>query len=288
MKLNKIIILTLIMAIIISVPKAVKADEKYINNNGIEMTKEEQINLTNLGFSKYEIENMTKEEFIINHNLIGVVVSKQVDYYKTTTTYDDNFNKISQLDSKVDLSEYDMGIGNEISMLSDGYIETEYKKMTTQIISLQGKYRYKISLDWKTVPKVRSYDIIGIGIDTSVYIYSDIVFQQNYCYSNGSCSSSNLSLLKQSSTGGAALFSLPSSTSVKTLSSYLYFTVDKSSTGTLNNLYAYGDYSHATENTNTSYINNFTINKAGINLNSASVSKYDAIPVSKASWSGAW
>ena len=67
-----------------------------------------------------------------------------------------------------------------------GYIETGAKKMTTRIISTNGRYRYKVDLEWKSMPKVRSYDILGMCIENNVSIYSNVYFQQNYCYSSGS------------------------------------------------------------------------------------------------------
>ena len=114
------------------------------------------------------------------------------------------------------------------------------------------------------------------------------MFQQNYCYSSGSCSSSNVSVLKNSTTGGAALFKLPTSSSITSMNSYIYFMVSKTSNDTLKSMYAYGDYAHAVKNTSSSNSSYYTINKTGLNLYSSIVDKYDEIPVAKATWTGTW
>ena len=161
--------------------------------------------------------------------------------------------------------------------------------MTTQIIAITNKYRYKVTVEWKSIPSVRSYDIIGIGIDSNVVIDSSITFQQDYCYSNGNCYSSNVSMVKSLSTGGGALFHLPSSSSVSSMSSYLYFNVNKKNTGsTITSQHAYGDYAHAVKTTYTSYYDHFSVTSAGIVLDATSVNSYDTMSSSIASWSGSW
>lgn len=56
-------------------------------------------------------------------------------------------------------------------------ITTSSKKMITTIISINNCYRYKVSLEWTKIPSTRSYDIIGLGIDNTVKVYSIPVFQ---------------------------------------------------------------------------------------------------------------
>lgn len=265
--------------------------DNYINNNGIIISTLEYENLINLGFTENEILNMEMKEFEENKNLIGNVISSNDRYYKVVTRYDNENNIVSNISEEINKNIYNTSLAfNNINLLSvDGYSETNYKKIRVQIISLTSGYRYKITVEWKNMPSVRSYDIIGIGIDTNVYISSDIIFQQNYCYSNGNCSSSNTSNIKKSTTGGAALFKLPTSSSITSLNSYLYFMVDKSSSSTtISKMYAYGDYSHATEKTNSSNVNYYNINNGGINLYASIIDSYDAIPITKAIWEGTW
>ena len=248
-----------------------------INNNNIEMSEVEYNNLLNLGFTNSEILNMTIGEFNNNKDLIGEVVSVNSNYY------DINNNLINFEDGIVG--------GNLVGLYGsfNGYIETEYKKVTTTIVSVNNYYRYKVTTEWKKMPSTRSNDIIGIGIESSdVYIISDITFQQNYCYTNGSCSSSQISIPKKSSSGGSAIFNLPTSSSINSLSSYLYFTVNKNTTGTITELNAYGDYSHATKTVSSSSVSGHSIHNGGIQIPSSVYSKYDAIPTSNARWTGTW
>jgi len=262
----------------------------YINRNNITMSFEQYSNFINLGFTEQEIFNMKEEEFTNNENLIGAVVGKLEKYYKQQTKYDGNNDIISITDEEIDEQEYNEFSNNDINLISStsGYIETNYKKMTTQIISISGKFRYKITLEWKNMPSVRSYDIIGIGFDSSVYVDSNIYFQQNYCYSSGNCSSSSNGYYKSMSNGGAVVFKLPTS-SLNSLNSYLYFTVNKVNSNTIYELKAYGDYSHATSSISSELSNsNYTVNQSGIKLNSTIKNYYDEISTAIAKYDGSW
>ena len=194
--IRNIYIFILILSItLIGFINKVSADEininVFVNNNGIVITTTEYENLINLGFTESEILNMTITEFNENKDLIGNVVSTNDKYYRVITRYDNDNNIISTTSEEISEYAYNNNdlMFNSISPLSiDGYSETNYKKMRSQIISLTYGYRYKMSVEWKNIPSTRSYDIIGIGIDTNVYISSDITFQKKYCYSSGSCS----------------------------------------------------------------------------------------------------
>ena len=235
--------------------------------------------------------NKDKEYDVVDSILNQVYLDEEYLKEAWGLNYVKNINKLrSAVNETIDeyLSYDDKVVDALFFSTSNGYTETSYKKMTTQIILLSYGYRFKNTVEWKNIPSTRSYDIIGIGIDTSVYISSDIVFQQNYCYSSGSCSSSNVSVLKNSTTGGAALFKLPTSSSITSMNSYIYFMVSKTSNDTLKSMYAYGDYAHAVKNTSSSNSSYYTINKTGLNLYSSIVDKYDEIPVAKATWTGTW
>ena len=249
----------------------------FYNYNGVEITETEYSNLESLGFTDNEIMYMSQTEFNDNKDLKGEVVSEITTYVKV-------INGIEQVVSKEEYEAPDMSIFG----MQAGYIETGAKKMTTRIISTNGRYRYKVDLEWKSMPKVRSYDILGIGIENNVSIYSNVYFQQNYCYSSGRCSSSTTSSKKSTSTGGAASFKIPSSTLLTSLSSYLYFNVDKKSSMTITELNAYGDYSHATKTISESNAKNYSITRAGIVLQDSIASYYDAISYAQAVWTGSW
>jgi len=240
-----------------------------INNKGIEISQSEYNNLLNLGFTDNEILNMTLKEYNENKNLKGEVVSKNIVYF-------DENEKINSKNNGIEL----FGIQN-------GSITTASKKMITTIVSVNNHYRYKVSLEWTEIPSTRSYDIIGLGIDNTVKVYSTPVFQQNFCYSSNNCSSSNTHTRNTSSVGIGASFRLPT-VKLVSLSSYLYFDVEKRNSGTLTSQNAYGDYSHATKSISQEYITNYYVNRGGIILDSSISDYYDNITPAVAKWTGSW
>ena len=252
---------------------ALSYNDNIINNNDITITKIQYNNLLNLGFTDTEIMNMSTKEFDENKNLEGKIVTQSILYF-------DEQNNILN-------NRYLPNDNISLFGLQTGYIETTGKKMTTTIVSVNNKYRYKVTLEWKNIPSTRSYDIIGIGTDTNVKIDSGIYFQQNFCYSSNNCSSSIVSTIKSTSTGATSTFQLPSSTIVS-LNSYLYFDVSKNTTSTITQLNAYGDYSHATSNISKSNANNHSINRGGISLDSSISNYYDNMTTAKATWTGSW
>lgn len=243
------------------------AEENYKlqNNNDIQITSEEYSNLLNLGFSEDEIKNMSYQEYIDNRSLKGKVVSeKSIDVV--------------------------FGENRETRPLfyQPGSVETTYKKIVTTIVELNGRYRYKVSVTWKNMPSTRSYDIIGIGMDTTVKAYSNPTFQQNYCDTNNNCSSTNTYTKNTSSVGLGASFKLPSG-NLSSLSSYFYYDVEKRNSSdvvTVQN--AYGDYAHATKTITQENATNYTVNRGGIILEDSIVSYYDETMTSVAQWTGNW
>ena len=240
-------------------------DSIYITNkNGVEMTETEYNNLLNLGFTDNEIQYMSMNEFLENKDLVGQIVAQ-----KTVTVQEPSlFGPFAY---------------------QPGYVSTTTRAVTTTIVSVSDKYRYKVSVEWLQIPSNRSHDIIGIGIDTNVSIFGDLTyFQQNFCYSANNCNSSGVYSAKVTSTGASATYQLPSA-SVVSMNSYLYFSVQKNTTSTITQLNAYGDFAHAmtTVSLNDAY-NNHSINRSGIYLNSNISSYYDSINTAKAVWTGSW
>lgn len=247
-----------------------------INNYGISLKDNEYQNLLNLGFSNYEIMNMKLNEYESNKNLKGEILSQDTGYIQVSQ-HESTENKNRGL-SMGSITSY----GNK-----SGYVETSAKVLTTTIISVNGRYRYKVSLDWKNIPNVRSYDILGIGIDNNVKIVSDLYFQQNFCYSNNECNNSSTHTKKISSTGGAVSYEL-SHRPVVSMNSYLYFEVEKNTDSTITKLNAYGDYAHATKSINQNDTINYSINRSGILLEKSILNYYDTMTTAKAIWTGYW
>lgn len=215
------------------------------------------------------------------------IVAYEVKYYKTIVQ--DNMSLMSLNQTKtltVEISEDEYNSANkEFSPLT--MIETEYKKMETTISTSGSQYTYKVKLTWKNMPKVRSYDIIGIGFLPSVTIDGNVSFSQTYCISSTNCSSSTKSTIKTSSTGATAVFNLPTGTYIS-MSQTLLFKVKKNTTSTIISQVAAGDYSHATSSITSTNASKHTIDSNGIALNANINSYYDAINTAKATWSGRW
>lgn len=215
-------------------------------------------------------------------------LSETVKYYKTMEARNIqqlNTNSLnSSYTTEISKEEYDSA--NNTNSINAS-IETNYKKMTTTIYQNGSYYRYQTKLEWKTMPKTRSYDIIAIGINPSVSIASSISFNQYYCFNNGECKNNSTYYSKSTASGGGASFKLPTG-DLKVLNSTIYFDVKKNINATILKQDAYGDYAHATSSVSNTQSQNYTMNTLGINLNSSISNLYDSIPVAQATWNGNW
>lgn len=284
------------------------SDNEYVNKNGIHMNQEDLNRLYNLGFTDSEISIMQKDEFKDNLKVDGVVVARTTKYYKTLVmpeksssalSMNSNFN-LKSITYEISENEYNSA-DSQVSVYgnSNGYTETNYKKMTSSIIKTGNVYRYKNDLTWKKIPSTRSYDIIGIGIDSTVSgISSSKYFKMIYDIEN----TSNLSCKRYSSTSGrwelnssgyAVTFKLPEDTDtlkLYTLSSHMYFDVQKLTSVTIKTLNAYGDYKHAQRKVDSTVGGQISIGTSGINfdvsVSAAVVESYDSITTAQATWSG--
>lgn len=255
---------------------------EYENYFGVEMTNEEYNTLLNLGFSNDEIYYMDETTYLENKDLDANLVSKDTKYYKTI--YTDLIGNPTSVEITED--EYN----NQPSLSARGTVTTEYKEMVTTLSQNGSKYRFKVSLGWRNLPSTRSYDIIGVGFDDDeydIYIDSSVYFNFHYCNSSGDCTlDASYYDKKKKSTGGAAVYKLP--TSIVSLSATLYYDVSKNTSSTINSLKMYGDYSHATSSVSVGNVSDYDITRNGIELGSSLVAHYDAIPCAISTWSGSW
>lgn len=240
------------------------------------------------------IVNAEEKDFDENKNEI---VAQGTKYYKTVTNYDNlslystNFNSVNKTSSyTVEVSEEEYNNASTDSVIStkgDGLSETTYKKLTSYISANGSYYQYKAILNWKTMPYVRSYDIIGIGMDSTVKVASSVYFNQYYCMSGGSCYTSYTHTPKTGTYGAGTSFKLAEG-SLSTLRATVYFNVSKAVTSTIYGLNIYGDYSHATSNISLENSQKYTMNTGGISLNSSISGYYDSMQSAQATWSGSW
>ena len=148
-------------------------------------------------------------------------------------------NNIIYYTEEITKEEYD----NSNYSTQSTSIETTYKKLTTTISQKGSYYHYDVQLNWKNMPKVRSYDIISLSFYESVTPFN-ISFRQKYCESISSCTTETNYTQHLESDGVSAIFKLPSSTTINSLSSNLSFDVRKTTSATVLKQRLVGDYAH--------------------------------------------
>ena len=132
MKKNVILIIMLSLLIIYA-PK-VYADT--ITKTGLVVSQKEYNNLLNLGFSKEEIDQMSKEVFDENKNIEATLIATDTKYYKSTfkknsKKRNEEYTFIST--EEITKLEYESEINNDKLRSSDEIVNTEYKKMTLSL-----------------------------------------------------------------------------------------------------------------------------------------------------------
>lgn len=300
MKKNLLLIL---IVIFFSTNDVYALENNYMNLNNIPISEIEYENLIKLGFTGEQIKSMTEDEFLANKDLEGEIVAQTVKYYKTTTTYREekltrtfNYNIVDSNTEEITEEEYEKA-ESQISTyaLLNGYTETTYKKMTTTIISVNNRYRYKNDLFWKIMPATRSYDILSIGIDSTVSgipntKYYRTTYDMTYNSGGGYCSTSTTGTWNMGPNGYVVTFDLPNNTSsanVTALSSYMYFEVQKLTNNTINTLNAYGNYKHAQKSVNSSVTTGVSVGINGaisfdISISSEITTSYDSMSTAQA------
>lgn len=205
-------------------------------------------------------------------------------YYKIIVYYNNDSLFNNSITTEISEEEYE----NSNDLLSkDATVETTYKKLTSSIYQNGNYYRYKAKLVWKSIPSVRSYDIIGIGFYQSVKVKNNnTFFTQEYCISGGSCYTSSINYPQVFNSGAGTSFQLPSG-SLNSLNQTFYFDVEKNTSSTITTQLAASDYSHATSSISLNNSKKYTVNTNGIALNGVS-SYYDSMNAAKAYWSGSW
>ncbi len=217
------------------------------------------------------------------------IVAENVKYYKTITAlndgiYNDLNNTIITRTEEISAEEYNNANPNRY----DTTVETAYKRLTVSISTYGNYYKYQTHLHWKNIPKVRSYDIIGIGHYASVTPGLAPVFLQEYCNVDGNCYTSQTNYSKIIDGGFSALFYLPSGnlTSLdQTLSAVMR---KKNANSTIISQKAVGDYAHAVKSISYNNAKKHSMEVGGLYLQSSIISYYDDIPYAEASWSGNW
>jgi hypothetical protein len=151
--------------------------------------------------------------------------------------------------------------------------------------------RYKLDVQWLDMPSTRSWDIIGIGIEAyKVHLISSVVFREDWITTGDYYGHSTSCCPKEETTGGSAMFELPSG-SIRLLESYVYFNVVKNpNVGTLTSVSAVGDYAHAIttiSDENDAY-DYFTMNHGGMVISTPYANSYVDQMEPEAYFVGTW
>lgn len=300
---EKILLITLSIFTFLTFNKDANAleainNERYFNSNNVAMTEKQIENLKNLGFTDKQIELMDQEEFDNNKDLNGEVLTETVKYYKTITIENPGVSLYSLENTPITISkeiteeEYNNSENTAQTFgLTDGKTETKMKKMVSTIIAVNGRFRLKNTVYWKSTPVTRSYDIIGIGNDSTVSgIPSTKYFKRISDISTSEYSYYDMSTngtWTQKPTGYAVTFKLPNEPTdgyIKTMEIYMYYEVDKLTTATIKTLNAYGDYKHSTVTVSSSVSGSIGVGSSGITLTASLAKKFDKINTAQAQW----
>lgn len=217
------------------------------------------------------------------------IVAEETKYYMTTTMINNPIESssgityISQTE-EITEEEYDSFDPEQTPRAT---VETTYKKLTTTISKVNSTtYKYKAKLTWKNFPKVRSYDLIGIGFYGSVTPAASSFFEEYYCTTGGTCNTLNGYYSYDGNNGVGAMFNLPSG-SLSTLRITISTNVVKKNSGsTIIEQRAAGDYAHATEYVSYNHAKQYSVNQTGVHPTYSS--SYDSIPAAVATWTGTW
>lgn len=276
-----------------------EATSYYTNKLGINMTEQEYNNLLGLGFTEKQIYRMDNETFNNNKNIEATLISEKTTYYKTTTVIRNGIEReyTTEITKEEALREKERNAGTGSSIQSvygdyyNGASATAIKAITSRISNVSNtKMRYKVDVEWLTMPGTKSYDIIGIGIEQNkVYVNLSVFFRQDWETTGGTFGYDTTGNPKVEISGGSALIHLPD-VSLKQLESYLYFNVmKKTGVGTITTLSAAGCYSHATNTVTDDVYNYYNVTHGtGIFVDSPYAGSYDYMSPAVASFVGSW
>ena len=259
-----------------------------VNSNNVSITEERYLELMDAGYTINDIYNMDLETYN-NADTNNENITSETKYYKTITTT--RYGSSSSETIEVTEEEFNEGDTGNISIYASGTVETSYKKLVASVApstTNSNRMKYRVYMYWKTLPSVRSNDIIGMGFDSTVVERATSPsFYQLYTR-NGYTYTDYEAYLKNFTNGAGAVFQLP--TNVTTISQDFYFEVLKrNSNETVTRQQTAGDYAHAIETVSGSTANNnYVANTIGLSLYSAINSKYDAMSSAQVIWTGSW
>ena len=258
----------------------------YVNSNGIEMTEQEYDNLLSVGFTEFQIKNMSLSEFNDNKDLHGQVEASVKKYYKTVT------NTLTGKVIESREASYDEFLREKENPTRDtGFIMTSWIQMTNNIITISDYYkRYKADMFWMSMPPVRSFDTFAIGFnDYEIEIVSSVIpLTIVYTYSDGTDVTQTAGYSQKITSKGAGVsFKLPSEHIVG-LSSYMYYNIGKITSSEVTSLISCSDYVHANRTSTLARATDYTLDFFGIVRGVSMDGYYNYQNCAQASWEGSW
>lgn len=166
MKKNILLIIAIVSLFGVNV-KAAETD-LYVNPNGVKMTYEDY-NKLNAIYDDGFAEMLDQELFDkVSYKLKTELVSYEDVYIKTSTKFNKNREVIAQFDEQITAEEYSTQLfrGNYCGMAEECW-ETNAKKIHLTIQKESNNIYYLNSTTtWKTMPSVRSNDLVAIRFGT--------------------------------------------------------------------------------------------------------------------------
>lgn len=167
-------------------------------------------------------------------------------------------------------------------------IENSTLKLTSRISKYSNNtYKYEAIVEWKTIPSMRSYDIIGVGYYASVKQWGTVNLRQEYCTTDDYCGETQGYYTYTGANGSAAMFYLPSG-SLKSLKQSMYAIVEKNTTSTIVEQLCKASYAHATKSVTYSQAKDFRIDAGGIILGDSIFYSYGTTANVNTTWTGTW
>ena len=158
MKFKKIILPLFLTIVFFITSNSVQALEKpyYINNNGVEMTKEQYDKLVDR-FNENIVASMPQEnfDFEINHEV--EIKNTETKYFMETTMYDVTGESINSISKEITEEEYLNRKDNTSNISTRGSVALEttmkYLKLDTYKYANSTTATITVRLSWSSIPK---------------------------------------------------------------------------------------------------------------------------------------
>ena len=269
-KIIKNILITIIALLIVNSKQVYATNSNqiyYTSHFGVNMT-EEEYNLFKTKFDDFTIENMDSRLFeSLKEDLNNVdIIDTKVKYIKTIT-YKDELNNYFHSEVELTEDEYNNFVAEKSrSSCSDGVAcwETNAKKlfMRVYVDTSQGDYQFVMNNLWKSIPSVKSYDVMGFRwtSTSNEFIrtnYSGVQVYNNNQYIQYSMGGTNS---KTASNGLGISMNI-----VDSASTYLSNTIIMYAGFSMNTVVTvYGTYQHATSDLSLANSKSYSFSSSGL------------------------